>query len=196
MVIYDESFEAKILNHLPPPSIKKGHVTSEAEDSGSETPVAGADPELPLNGPILTKDQRNCLGVCTTNPIPGMEGAPEPPIESALGQPDFGPGVTVEEGLDGDDLTYNEPIDNPNGQHLKCQTLGTDTKIKGPTGKHLRFQCPRGCLADVGIVVGTQIYADNSSVCRSAIHSGMLSDEGGEVIVIISNGEENYKSSY
>jgi hypothetical protein len=43
------------------------------------------DHDLPLKGTILTQDARTCLGVCTTNAIPGTPGAPDPPIEAALG---------------------------------------------------------------------------------------------------------------
>jgi hypothetical protein len=45
----------------------------------------GDEVDLPLKGTILTVDTRNCLGVCTTNAIPGTLNAPEPPIEAALG---------------------------------------------------------------------------------------------------------------
>lgn len=41
--------------------------------------------ELPLTGTLLTVDGRNCIGICTTNAIPGMPGAPDPPKEAALG---------------------------------------------------------------------------------------------------------------
>jgi hypothetical protein len=45
----------------------------------------GDDPELPLKGTILTADARSCLGVCTTNAVPGTPNAPECPIEACLG---------------------------------------------------------------------------------------------------------------
>jgi len=35
----------------------------------------------------LTNDQRTCIGVCTTNAIPGSPNAPECPIEACLGKP-------------------------------------------------------------------------------------------------------------
>lgn len=40
------------------------------------------------------------------------------------------------------------------------------------------------------------IYVDSSSVCKSAVHSGFLNDnEGGEFMLIIANGEQQYESS-
>lgn len=41
------------------------------------------------------------------------------------------------------------------------------------------------------------IYADESSICKSAIHAGYLDDaKGGEFIIIIANGDDSYDSSY
>jgi len=41
------------------------------------------------------------------------------------------------------------------------------------------------------------IYADEGSVCKSAIHAGFLIDkEGGEFIYVVANGEEKYESSF
>jgi len=41
------------------------------------------------------------------------------------------------------------------------------------------------------------IYSDESSICKAAIHAGFLvSDHGGEFVLVIANGEEKYDSSY
>jgi hypothetical protein len=41
------------------------------------------------------------------------------------------------------------------------------------------------------------IYNDESSICKAAIHSGFLvSEKGGEFILVIANGEEKYDSSF
>lgn len=46
-------------------------------------------------------------------------------------------------------------------------------------------------------MIGSMIYNDESSVCKSAIHAGFLvNDKGGELIVVIANGEEKYDSSF
>lgn len=67
----------------------------------------------------------------------------------------------------------------------------------GPTGKSFRVECPRGCgKLQTGTVIGSMIYVDESSVCKSAVHSGFLDDkEGGEFMLIIANGEQEYESS-
>jgi hypothetical protein len=32
------------------------------------------------------------------------------------------------------------------------------------------------------------VYSDDSFICQSAIHAGLLTDKGGEVQIIIENG--------
>lgn len=112
-----------------------------------------------MKGTVRTVDERTCLGVCTTNIIPGKPGAPDPPIESALGQPSYGPGVVVEEGLSEEDGLPRLKVSNikNTGIKLKCESKGGDKSLFGPTGKEVRVECPRKC-ADAtveGVVIGT-----------------------------------------
>merc|ERR1712060_670159 len=44
-------------------------------------------------------------------------------------------------------------------------------------------------------VKGSKIYAPTSSVCKAALHSGIMKTEGGEAVVTIHNGLKNYPSS-
>jgi len=108
-----------------------------------------------------------------------------------LGQPDYGPGATVEEGLPVE-KEVDEPIPaESTGVEINCEATGEDKLFVGPTGKSFRVECPRGCgKSDQGTVIGTMIYVDESNVCKAAVHSGFLDDtEGGEVMIIIANGE-------
>ena len=50
-----------------------------------------------------------------------------------------------------------------------------------PIARKFTVLCPKGCSKVKALVFGTMIYADISSICKSAIHYGMLSDKGGEV---------------
>jgi hypothetical protein len=61
---------------------------------------------------------------------------------------------------------------------LKCDNMGTDPLFEGPSGKTFRIKCPKGCAKSAGAVMGTQVYNDESSVCKSALHSGFLKDDG------------------
>jgi len=39
-----------------------------------------------------------------------------------------------------------------------------------------RIDCPKNCVSNTSPVIGTMIYDDKSSICKSAIHAGFLID--------------------
>nr|XP_060508729.1 cysteine-rich secretory protein LCCL domain-containing 2 [Panthera onca] len=47
----------------------------------------------------------------------------------------------------------------------------------------IRYQCPAGCLGGKAQVFGTLFYESSSSICRAAIHYGILDAKGGLVDV-------------
>uniref|UniRef100_A0A8C5N7K7 LCCL domain-containing protein n=1 Tax=Gouania willdenowi TaxID=441366 RepID=A0A8C5N7K7_GOUWI len=61
------------------------------------------------------------------------------------------------------------------------QVVTCDTKLrdqcKGTTCN--RYECPAGCLDATGKVVGTVYYEMQSSVCRAALHTGVIDNDGG-----------------
>ncbi|KAM6225474.1 cysteine-rich secretory protein LCCL domain-containing 2 isoform 1-T1 [Rhynchocyon petersi] len=69
-------------------------------------------------------------------------------------------------------------------QVIRCDTKMKD-RCKGSTCN--RYQCPAGCLKSKAKVFGTVFYESSSSVCRAAIHSGVIGDEGG-LVDITRNG--------
>lgn len=161
----------------------------------------GEDDDLPMSGTLLTIDGRTCTGICTTNALPGMPGAPDPPADAALGQPDYGPGADVEEGMPDDGSgggAAGPPAQINTGKPVKCDATGQDKAVSGPTGKAFRVDCPKNCdKAAGGSVIGSMIYNDESSICKAAIHAGFLiAADGGEFIVVIANGEEKYESAF
>lgn len=64
--------------------------------------------------------------------------------------------------------------------NIKCETRLRD-KCKGATCN--RFKCPANCLNKKGKVWGTVSYDVQSSICRAAIHSGAIDNNGGVVDV-------------
>ena len=57
---------------------------------------------------------------------------------------------------------------------------------KQESGFLVRVYCPKGCKDTNGFLFGTQIYYDESSICKAAIHDGKIEDEkGGEFIIKI-----------
>ncbi|KAK2854044.1 hypothetical protein Q5P01_006705 [Channa striata] len=85
-------------------------------------------------------------------------------------------------------------------QNIKCETRLRD-KCKGATCN--RYNCPANCMRKRGKVWGTGSYDVQSSICRAAIHYGVIDNNGGLVDVTrldklsffvrsIKNGIESY----
>ncbi|CAB1418986.1 unnamed protein product [Pleuronectes platessa] len=70
---------------------------------------------------------------------------------------------------------------NPNlAQSIKCETRLRD-KCRGATCN--RYNCPANCMNKKGKVWGTLFYDVQSSICRAAIHFGVIDNNGGLVDV-------------
>ncbi|KAM6980628.1 cysteine-rich secretory protein LCCL domain-containing 2 [Aplochiton taeniatus] len=63
-------------------------------------------------------------------------------------------------------------------QNIKCETRMRD-KCKGAMCN--RFNCPANCLNKKGKVWGTLYYDVQSSICRAAMHYGVIDNNGGLV---------------
>ncbi|XP_027628794.1 vitrin isoform X3 [Tupaia chinensis] len=57
-------------------------------------------------------------------------------------------------------------------------------------------KCPAGCQDSKYHVYGTDVYASYSSVCGAAVHSGVISNSGGKILVRKVAGQSGYKGSY
>ncbi|XP_026525127.1 vitrin [Notechis scutatus] len=57
-------------------------------------------------------------------------------------------------------------------------------------------KCPLGCQDVKYRVYGTGIYASFSSVCAAAIHSGIIDNSGGKILVQKVAGQSGYKGSF
>jgi len=81
--------------------------------------------------------------------------------------------------------------------NIKCSTTASypDRFASLSTNtKHL-VKCPKDCSYNTTKIFGTDIYSDNSSICKAAIHRGIINDQGGEVLFMITAGENYYKKS-
>ncbi|XP_076810446.1 cysteine-rich secretory protein LCCL domain-containing 2-like [Clavelina lepadiformis] len=56
-----------------------------------------------------------------------------------------------------------------------------------------QITCPRGCRDSSANVWGSSIYTYHSSLCKSAIHDGRLTNEGGLVTIYKQPGQALYK---
>ena len=66
--------------------------------------------------------------------------------------------------------------------------------LQGDIGSIFQVACPPGCQ-DIGAVRGTEIYTLYSTICRSGIHAGRISPDGGVVTVRIESGRPAYRGS-
>ncbi|TTR36200.1 Cysteine-rich secretory protein LCCL domain-containing 2 [Bagarius yarrelli] len=69
-------------------------------------------------------------------------------------------------------------------QNIKCETKMRD-KCKGATCN--RYNCPANCLYSSAKVWGTLYYDVQSSICRAAIHYGVIDNNGGLVEITRKN---------
>nr|XP_045015822.1 cysteine-rich secretory protein LCCL domain-containing 2 isoform X1 [Jaculus jaculus] len=70
-------------------------------------------------------------------------------------------------------------------QVVHCDTKMKD-KCKGSTCN--RYQCPAGCVNSQATVFGSLFYESSSSICRAAVHYGVIDDRGG-LVDITRNGK-------
>lgn len=62
-------------------------------------------------------------------------------------------------------------------------------------GQTVTVSCPTSCGLTAGSVWGSRIYTDDSSICRAAIHAGVMTDQGGQLLLTIAPGQQSYTGS-
>jgi hypothetical protein len=78
---------------------------------------------------------------------------------------------------------------------LDWRTSPLDLNLRGFNGERFHFHCPPGKPA-LGLVVGTRLYADNSAICPTAAHAGVLRPSAGGLVTIeICPGSSSYRGS-
>jgi len=69
---------------------------------------------------------------------------------------------------------------------LECRSVPyLTTSISSNAQSYVKLWCPAGCKNQTQNVVygSNNAYADHSSICRAAIHSGVIDDDGGNFIM-------------
>ncbi|XP_069498777.1 cysteine-rich secretory protein LCCL domain-containing 2-like [Ambystoma mexicanum] len=80
----------------------------------------------------------------------------------------------------------------PLGQSVPIQC---NTNFRDLKADVIEVLCPEGCLHQEVAVWGTDIYTDDSSVCKAAIHTGNLKNSGGRVRAEKRPGQDSYHQS-
>ena len=75
--------------------------------------------------------------------------------------------------------------------YMSCQDRAT--KLLGEAGTQYRINCPSMCTK--GTLYGTDLYTDDSSVCKAALHAGVIDSSGGTFMLTIQEGSHGYEGS-
>lgn len=84
---------------------------------------------------------------------------------------------------------------------ITCETTVAQLCPYEKSSRHCpRLYCPKHCLEEnprFSRVIGTRIYSDRSSVCRAAVHAGVIRNSvGGYIDVMPVDKRNHYISSY
>ncbi|XP_057198846.1 vitrin isoform X3 [Triplophysa rosa] len=88
----------------------------------------------------------------------------------------------------------------PNGKNKKQKqvvpALECDVRAGRINLPEFIVKCPANCRETKERVYGTAVFASISSICNAAIHSGVITNSGGKVIVKKMAGQAIYKGSF
>jgi hypothetical protein len=82
------------------------------------------------------------------------------------------------------------------GSAGECVTLcpGNLTSFRGRNGTEVTCHCSSSATAS-GNVWGTDMYTDDSALCRAAVHAGVIPLAGGIIHAVIAGGVSSYSGS-
>lgn len=205
----------------PPPPPQEGGYAGGAIDAGcsynaaqiprelGETVQVHCPPGCPANGSlwgtdVYTADSSICLAAVHAGAASPSGGVVTVHLE--YGHPAYR--GSVRNGVQSNDYgSYDasyrfvgvvaapEPPPPPPGSEVieaGCSFLAT--QLHGAPGSTHRIACPANCGATGG-TWGTDVYTADSTICRAAIHAGVITEHGGEVTVILEPGRPAYRGS-
>uniref|UniRef100_A0A671F065 Vitrin n=1 Tax=Rhinolophus ferrumequinum TaxID=59479 RepID=A0A671F065_RHIFE len=79
---------------------------------------------------------------------------------------------------------------------LDVPQINCDVKAGKIINPEFVVKCPAGCQDPKYHVYGTDVYSSYSSVCAAAVHSGVLDNSGGKILVRKVAGQSGYRGSY
>jgi len=71
----------------------------------------------------------------------------------------------------------------------------TAAEFEGPEGAQFDLVCPALGGESMGVIWGTDIYTDDSPICVAAVHAGIITTDGGPVIIEIMPAQKAYVST-
>ncbi|KAL8440393.1 hypothetical protein Efla_000281 [Eimeria flavescens] len=79
--------------------------------------------------------------------------------------------------------------------NLACTDNGWLPEFNGLTDARFLITCPADCHKAKAPLKGSKVYSPASSVCKAALHAGVLDLQGGDAVLVVHNGINNYVSS-
>ena len=101
--------------------------------------------------------------------------------------------------VDPKELEDTEPVEEAKDTSADCEDTLISDKFDSmglKDGGSLVLTCMQSCKDDKVQVYGDLMYSEDSGICRSAFHSGALSDKGGQFLMKIESGLNEYKGSF
>ncbi|KAK1164021.1 hypothetical protein AOXY_G16003 [Acipenser oxyrinchus oxyrinchus] len=78
---------------------------------------------------------------------------------------------------------------------VSASILSCSHQARAFAENQFKVHCPANCASQGSSVWGTDIYTDDSSICRAAIHAGKIRDSGGIAEVLKRPGQSSYSAS-
>jgi len=82
----------------------------------------------------------------------------------------------------------------PPTYNAKCDSTAKNLFFRGDPGSIFFVNCPSDCMNTNFSLIGTGVYTIDSSICRAAIHSGVITNDGGNFALIKAYGQNKYYS--
>jgi len=79
--------------------------------------------------------------------------------------------------------------------NAKCETTAKNIHFRGDPGSIFLVNCPADCSSIKSSITGTGIFSIDSSICRAALQSGVITNEGGNLALVKAYGQNKYFSS-
>lgn len=149
---------------------------------------------------IYTNDSSICSAAVHAGVLP-LEGG-EITVFAAPGQDAYQGSQqndvsSIDWGRWGGSFLFADALTPSHAQTLSCQDSAQGFAVD--LGVRLQVHCPPGCQQDSNErsreIWGTEIYSNDSSVCRAAIHAGALGPRGGVTTLEIQGPVETLRAS-
>lgn len=88
-----------------------------------------------------------------------------------------------------------EKLPMPPTFNAKCDTAAKNIHFRGDPGSIFLVNCPSDCLNIKASIVGTGLFTIDSSICRAALQSGVINNEGGNLVLVKAYGQNKYFSN-